>query len=104
MILLTARIWFVVSRKDEFSMRPPPCCRRNEGESGCEKQLQWLQRQRALSEMYMCRRLGISPALGRWGDTTSLSPSSYLGCLGSLRRENGSAAVRSQERQDGTES
>jgi len=54
--------------------------------------------------MCRCRRLGTSPALGRWEDAISISPSSYLGCLGSLRTENGFAAMRSQERQDGAES
>lgn len=99
-ILQTARIRFAVFRKDEFLMRPSPCCERNEVESGCE------------NSCNTCRGRGLFPrgarvggwwALGWWGDTTSISPSSYLGCLGSLR-ENGFAAMRSRERQDGSES
>lgn len=94
-ILLTARIRFVVSRKDEFLLRLPPCYGRNEVESGCESSCRgW-----GSSLMCMCGRLGTSPALRTWGIITSIS-STHWDCLGSLSRRNGFAAVRSQERQD----
>lgn len=98
-ILLTARIRFVVSRKEKLLPRPPLCCVRNEVQSGHENDCTGC-RGRGLSKMSMCRE----HAQGRWGDTTSISPSSYLDCLGSLRRQNVFVERSSQERQDEAES
>lgn len=103
-ILVTARIRFVVSKKRWISYEAFSLLQEKLSWIWVWKQLQRLQRQRALSEMCVCRRLGTSPSLGRWGDTASISPSTCLGCLGSRRRKNGFAAMRCQERWDRAES
>lgn len=61
-ILPTARIRFVVSRKDEFLLRLPPCCGRNEVASGCE------------SSRSGCRGWGLFPRRARVGGWAPVQP------------------------------
>lgn len=74
-ILLTARIRFVVSRKDEF-LEAFSLLWEKLSWIWAWKQLQWLQRQRAFSETCTCRRrwVPVQPWGGGWTPLPFLPP------------------------------